>query len=148
MALYLVQHGKALSKQEDPNRPITLEGIHEVGRVASEVARKEMSLTAIIHSGKERAKGTAKIFRDAISESIPLESHENLSPNDDVRSICDELNERDNIMIVGHLPYLSRLISYLICGDEEREVVHVRNGGCIALEKTEKGWRVEWIIVP
>lgn len=148
MAIYLVQHGKALTKQEDPHRPLTHEGIGEVRAVAHELAKRDITLTRIIHSGKERAKDTAEIFRDLLGGTTPLEVHENLSPNDDITPLLNELDHCDNCMIVGHLPYLSRLISYLICGDKEREVVHVRNSGCTALEKTPKGWRIEWIIVP
>ncbi len=34
MKLYLVQHGKALSKEADPQRPLSEEGIREVKKMA------------------------------------------------------------------------------------------------------------------
>jgi phosphohistidine phosphatase len=35
MKLYLVQHGKAKSKEEDPDRPLSMDGLEETKKVAS-----------------------------------------------------------------------------------------------------------------
>jgi len=148
MALYLVQHGKALSKRENPDRPLTEEGINEVKEVAEQLAAKKIQLDRIIHSGKSRAVDTAKILRRALDSKIPLVLHENLNPTDPINHFIDELDDSENIMVVGHLPYLSKLISHLIIGDENKTVVNVHNGGIIALEKSEDRWGVEWIITP
>jgi phosphohistidine phosphatase len=53
-------------------------------------------------------------------------------------------------MIVGHLPFLSRLASTLLIGDETVALVAFRNGGVVCLERgEEKGrWRLTWAVVP
>jgi len=51
-------------------------------------------------------------------------------------------------MLVGHLPYLPRLTSLLLCAQPEREVVRFRNGGVLCLERTENEWSVCWQVNP
>jgi len=53
-------------------------------------------------------------------------------------------------MIVGHLPFLARLASYLVMGSEEPPLVRFRYGGVVCLERTGEGepWMVSWMIVP
>ena len=62
MRLYLMQHGKSKSKEEDPDRSLTDEGRSEVERVAAFLARTAPSESIPIrHSGKTRARETAAI---------------------------------------------------------------------------------------
>jgi phosphohistidine phosphatase len=52
-------------------------------------------------------------------------------------------------MIVGHLPFLEKLASFLICGDERAKVVIFRYSAIVCLEKKESGrWAVDRIIKP
>ena len=61
MKLYLMQHGKAMSKEENPERPLTDQGKDDVGRVSKSIAQAEIQLSEIRHSGKRRAEDTANI---------------------------------------------------------------------------------------
>ncbi len=148
MPLYLVQHGKAQSKEEDPNRPLTKEGADEVSKVAKELAEKGIEISRVIHSGKQRAAETAQIFIDVLNSSLQAEVHSNLNPNDDVEEFSDQINLTENVLVVGHLPFLSRLISHLILGYSTKQIVNVKNAGVVALKKSEGNWGVEWINVP
>jgi phosphohistidine phosphatase SixA len=50
-------------------------------------------------------------------------------------------------MIVGHLPFLSKLTSRLL--GKEEEVVNFQQGGIVCLEKMEHlPWRIRWMVVP
>mgnify|MGYP001139025655 CR=1 FL=1 len=60
MIAYLIQHGTAASKDEDPERPLTLRGRRDVERVADRVA-SVMGTARVVHSGKLRALQTAEI---------------------------------------------------------------------------------------
>jgi len=52
-------------------------------------------------------------------------------------------------MIVGHLPFLEKLASFLVCGDEGAKAVMFRYSAIVCLEKKESGrWAVDWIIKP
>jgi len=56
---------------------------------------------------------------------------------------------KDNVMLVGHLPHLSRLSGLLISGDPDRKVIEFKNGGVVCLERDDEGnWSVVWIIIP
>ena len=73
-----------------------------------------------------------------------------LSPNDPLDNILDEISRRDDdLMIVGHLPFLDRLTSRLILGSEEKSIVRFRQGGVLFLERgEERSWRITGFIVP
>ncbi len=58
-------------------------------------------------------------------------------------------SEEKNVMLVGHLPYLSRLLSSLLLVDEDRPLVEFYMGGVVCLERGEKGtYRLVWALVP
>jgi hypothetical protein len=46
---------------------------------------------------------------------------------------------RKNVVLVGHLPYLCRLLSSLLLVDEDLPVIEFYMGGVICLERGEKG---------
>ena len=54
MKLYLVQHGEAKSKAEDPQRPLTERGREDVARVATFATKAGSQVRQIRHSGKRR----------------------------------------------------------------------------------------------
>ena len=55
----------------------------------------------------------------------------------------------EDIMLVGHLPHLSRLSSLILTGDKDRNVIDFKMGGVVCLKKSEDGkWSVEWMITP
>jgi len=62
MPLFLVQHGKNLPKEQDPEKGLSEEGKNEVERIAALAVRYGVSVSAIKHSGKKRARETAEIF--------------------------------------------------------------------------------------
>ena len=53
MALFLVQHGKSLPKEEDPDRGLSRQGIEETKAVAEMAAEQNVQVSRIIHSGKK-----------------------------------------------------------------------------------------------
>ncbi len=58
------------------------------------------------------------------------------------------------LMLVGHLPFLSRLASLLLVGDPERALVRFRMGGIVCLTGEPAGaggtggWMVAWMLIP
>jgi phosphohistidine phosphatase len=142
--IYLVQHGEAKDKKEDPERPLTDKGKEEVKKMAIALSIKNPQIDEILHSTKLRAKQTAEIFAEHLN--IPAKEIEGIKPLDDPR-IALNLAGSKNLMIVGHLPHLDNLSSLLLTGDENAEVIKFRMGGVVCLEKEEK-WRIKWILVP
>ncbi len=149
MDLYLVQHGEAKPETADPARPLTDRGRHEVARVASAAARAGVRVTRIGHSGKLRARETADILAAELRPPGGASEVAGLAPLDDP-AVAARLvaAATEPMMLVGHLPHLSRLASLLILSDPAPEIVAFRMGGIVCLGRTEDGWRVKWILTP
>jgi phosphohistidine phosphatase len=149
MNLYLVQHGEALGKDVDPERPLSERGRQEVDKVAQFAAKNcSMELSHIHHSGKLRARQTAEIEAKSLGLPEPVEI-DGLAPLDDPSIWSCRLAElNDSIMLVGHLPHLARLVGALLCGNAEAAPAAFRMGGMVALARGEGKWSLQWMIVP
>jgi len=149
MRVYLVQHGLAKEKSEDAERPLSGQGREDVTRAAGFLSLFEKPKPArIMHSGKLRAKQTAAMFSEAWG-GMPVEKTDGLAPNDDPAIWSAQLQSMpEDVMLVGHLPYMQRLAGLLICNDINRQAVSFRNGGVVCLERRESGWTLLWQINP
>jgi phosphohistidine phosphatase len=149
MDVYLVQHGEAEPKSVDPARPLTERGRQEVQRVAASAARLGLAVGQIRHSGKTRAEQTAAILGEALSPPDGVVTVSGLAPKDDARPLAKALaGESQPVMLVGHLPFLSRLAGLLLAGDADRPVVQFRNAGIVCLAYEEDRWGAAWILTP
>ena len=149
MNLYLVQHGEARSETEDPERSLTDVGRDEVGRVARAAARIGISPLCIFHSGKTRACQTAEVMAETLSPPRGVEERKGLGPNDTVLPWREHLETTaEDLMIVSHLPFLDRLSSLLLSGNEGKGIIRFRYGAVVCLERTNGSWRVRWILTP
>ena len=150
MKLYLVQHGEAKSKDEDPDRHLTEKGLRDVESVAAFVKPLGLSAGAVWHSGKARARQTAEALGQAFTARDGVVEHAGLAPNDPVEPARDEIERvTEDLAIVGHLPFMSKLASLLIAGSGSAGVVAFRQGGVVCLERGGDGsWSVLWAVAP
>lgn len=151
MDIYLMQHGVAAAEEEDPSRPLTAAGRAEVEAVAARARVLGVRADRCVHSGKLRAEQTATILADALGATT--EARSGLSPSDPVGPVADWLRMEvttaaGGLAVVGHLPFLDRLASVLVAGDEHAHVVRFRNAGLVALAETEDGFAVSWVLLP
>lgn len=147
MEVYLVQHGEAKGEGEDPLRPLSEKGRQEAQRVAEALGKVGIRTPHIMHSGKLRARQTAEIFAESLGPSEVREMI-GLAPNDNPEAAESFLEgAKEPIMLVGHLPHLSRLASLLITGNTEPETVSFRMGGAVCMEKEGK-WMLKWAMTP
>lgn len=149
MLLYLVRHGEAKSKEESHDRPLTDEGRKEVEAVMLLMMRfGAISVSRVLHSGKLRAGETAEII--AAKLDAPSEETDGLAPDDDVAVWERRLAESDeDVLLVGHMPHLSRLTSRLLSGDPEAALVEFPSGAVVCLNRDEQGhWALRWSIPP
>jgi phosphohistidine phosphatase len=149
MYIYLIQHALSKSKEEDPER-----GITEIGRIETiKIAEYFKTLNPEIHviwrSSKKRAEETAEIFAGILGIDNRILEHSNLSPNDPVDPLLTALEKMHrNIIIVGHLPFLAKLLSQLTSGRDNCQLVNFRNSGIICLERDANQWKINWITTP
>ena len=150
MALFLVQHGKSLAKDEDPEQGLSREGIADTERIAAVARGYGVRPSCIAHSGKKRARQTAEIFAAALRPEKGVQERDGLNPLDDVRPLAAVLNSREDLMLVGHLPFMERLTSTLITGSDERLVFKFQNGGivCLEMDPDKPAWFIKWALMP
>ena len=151
MNLYLVQHAEAMLEAQDPLRPLSDEGINKIVRTAKQLSQKvHPSVNVVIHSGKLRAKQTAEVLADYLCPVRGTKAADGLEPTADPAIWAEQLTTiAENVMLVGHLPHLSRLASKLLCGDDSVTIVDFENAGIVCLFRDDSGsWTIQWIAVP
>lgn len=124
MNLYILRHGIAADRgaeyPEDNLRPLTDRGIRRMRREAKGINAIGVVPDVIISSPLVRAVQTAEIVRDgldappqmAISEALVPEAH----PSQIIQEIAKSYSTFSSVMVVGHEPHLSSLVSYIMTG--------------------------------
>jgi phosphohistidine phosphatase len=150
MRVYLVQHGESKSEEEDPQRRLTDKGISEVQNVADFLRPLKLAVDVIWHSEKARAQETGELLAGAFRVRDRLIQREGLGPKDQVAATREALEQTNgDLMIVGHLPFLGKLVALLVTGSEKNEIVEFRFGGVVCVERRDdKKWRVAWMVTP
>jgi phosphohistidine phosphatase len=148
--LYLVRHGEARSKQEDPNRGLTDAGRAAAERMARWAVTAGVAADEIRHSGKLRAEQTAAVFAEYLHPRGPEPvAMSGLGPNDDVEPVARVIEEEDrSLMLVGHLPFLARLVAYLVTGSPGQPMVQFDAAAMVALRREDEQWEVTCVMQP
>jgi phosphohistidine phosphatase len=150
MRLYLVQHGEAVPEDVDPTRPLSPSGQEDVARMADFLAAAGVGIGKVVHSGKRRAEQTAVMLAAALAPGSTPESRADLNPNDSTDSVAREAAAWDqDVMLIGHLPFMAKLASRLIAGGEDAGVVAFQPGSVLCLERTDqRRWAIAWMMRP
>ena len=150
MKLYLAQHGEACAKDIDPERPLTDKGREDIERLAEFLARAGIEVERVIDSGKLRAAQTADLLAASVAPLVELETHDRINPNDDPRAFdWEQATGGQDTLVVGHLPFMARLVSLLVVGDPDRSMTAYRPGSVVCLERDSDGhWQIDWMIRP
>ena len=150
MRLYLVQHGESLAKEVDPDRPLSDKGREDAARLAEFLAERGVQASAVLHSGKTRARQTAEALAARLAPGGRVESASGLDPNDPADAFAELLGGwRDDVLVVGHLPFMDRLVARLVAGREDAGVAAFEPGTMVCLERAEAGaWTIAWMIRP
>jgi len=150
MALYLVQHGQSLPKDVDPDQGLSEKGVAETERIAGVAKNYNINVGQIRHSVKTRARKTAEILASALLPGGDVKEVQGLKPMDDVAAFAASLNPDSNTMLVGHLPFMERMASYLVIGSIDKPVFKFQNSGIVCLDKDpdSKSWIIKWTLMP
>jgi phosphohistidine phosphatase len=146
---YVVRHGLALTQGQDDDRTLTDAGHDEIDVIARWAAGAGVEPQQIRHSGKRRAEQTASILQDRLAAEEGVVAADGLGPNGDVRIVADSLkNEQRSLMLVSHLPFVSRLTSFLLLQDPDRHLIDFPTGAMACLSRTGEDWRLVWLVTP
>ena len=148
MNLYILQHGEAVPKEIDPERPLSEHGNRDIRILALHMQNMDVQLGHVFHSGKLRAEQSARLIAETLSpEILPIKT-EGLNPNDDPTVIIGDIEQmNENILIASHMPFVSRLCSMLLTGTTEAEFSSVP-GTLFCLEKAEVKWHLAYMLRP
>jgi phosphohistidine phosphatase len=148
--LYLVQHGEAVPEDVDPTRPLAERGRADVRQVAAFLAEAGVRTDRVWHSGKRRAEQTAAILAAALAPDRTPVARAGLDPKDPTDGVAQEAAAwEDDVMLVGHLPFMARLASRLLAGRADAGVVAFEPGSVLCLERTEQQrWTIAWMLRP
>ena len=150
MKLYLVQHGEACAKDVDPERPLTEQGAADIERLAAFLKQAGIKADRVIHSEKRRAIQTAERLAKAVAAGVELETSGIINPNDNPKAFDWQSGSWDkNTLVVGHLPFMAKLVSHLVIEDENRLIAAYQPGSVVCLELNSEGhWQIGWMIRP
>ena len=161
MDLYLLHHGIAGSADasrfpNDSLRPLTERGherMHELGKA---VGRLRLRINCIWSSPDLRAIQTAEIFSREGSNERKVQAHKDLSPEGNVRRMMGDIADLDpsleGLLLVGHEPGLSALLSVLTNGNVDLRV-ELKKGGLAKLVLDnriglERCGTLQWLLPP
>lgn len=148
MRLYLCQHGEALTKDVDPDRPLSERGVADVCNIANTLS-DTIQIRAVAHSGKTRARQTAELLHERLAPDVPIQAESGLGATDPVEDFAAQLATRESgLMVVGHMPFVGHLASHLL-GEPGRNLLAFQPGTVAALEQDEDdAWLVTWMLTP
>ena len=150
MFLYLVQHGEAKKEEEAPKRPLSEKGFKDIGKTASYLSGLNVKIDEIFHSGKLRANQTAEVLAEALKPEKGISKTDGIAPMDDPTIWAERLKgTKDDIILAGHLPHLSKLASLLLCGDADKRIVEFKMAGVVCLRRYDaEEWSLQWMLIP
>ena len=150
MKLYLMRHGEAEGIYDGDEPSLSARGEAEVNRIGEALSSMDSRLDHIFHSGKLRARQTAEIIKSKLGVDIPISKKEGLKPNDPVSAFVGNLRENDeNILIVGHLPFMAKLTSCLLAEKESEMMIAFGTASVACLEHSSLySWNLHWFVNP
>jgi phosphohistidine phosphatase len=132
--IYILRHGKAEPAghgMRDADRALTKKGRDEIGSVGAWLASQEMSFRHIAASPLVRAQETARIVAEALEETDRITTWDSLVPEGEPDAVLREIGRYPDdlpILLVGHEPLLSAIISRIICGNAGAGIVMTKGG--------------------
>lgn len=150
MKLYLARHGEAAIPPDGDERSLTERGQQEVSNLAVFLKSNQVTVKQVLHSGKLRAEQTANILAAAIAPETELVVCEGLMPDDPIDQIAYNIASfQHDTLLVGHLPFMGHLLSHLVLGQENPEIMPLHPSCFICLERVSAmRWALLWSVQP
>lgn len=136
MRLYLVQHGDAVPKDVDPDRPLSDQGRSDIHRMAEWLSSHNVQFVQILHSGKTRARETAEILRPLLKSPGQFYESQGLAPNDSPEAFLHRLKDpKKDTLVAGHMPFVARTVSQALTGAPDRQLADFLPGTVAGIER-------------
>jgi len=160
MELHLLRHGIAVMRDDldyerDAERPLTPKGKRQLRWIAAAMKNMGLRFDLIFSSPYVRARQTAEIVAKAIKGQKKLAFSDELIPSGNPQVLIQQLNaahaKASVVLLVGHEPYLSHLISLLTTGRPDLAMDFKKGGLCkLEIEKLGHGRcaTLAWLLTP
>jgi phosphohistidine phosphatase len=160
MEIYLLRHGLAVERgtagfEDDALRPLTPKGRRQLRKIAAAIKGMNLRCDQILASPFVRAKQTAEIVAAGLKLKKHLKFSNALAPGGSAAVLFRQLARMKpspkRLLLVGHEPDLSRLISRLITGGLELQLDFKKGGLCkLEVEKPRDGKcaKLVWLLTP
>jgi len=156
MEIYILRHGIAVERgtpgyKKDSERPLTDEGKDKMRDIAKAMLGMGLKFDLILSSPLVRAKQTAEIVADELNEEVNFTDF--LGPDADPRELIAEINDEkpQTVLLVGHEPDLSGLISVMISGINDLNIEMKKGALCkLTADKLTFGRcaTLNWLLTP
>ena len=151
MNIYVLRHGKAAPPSRrvpsDHGRPLTGLGRRELAATGRALRRMKIRPDTLASSPLLRAVQTAETISKYVGAD--MEIWDDLKPETDPNQTLDAIRSTgaDSVMVVGHEPHLTSLISYMIAG--RNASISLKKGGlaCVRLPVLGRG-ALRYILTP
>ena len=156
MDLYILRHGIAAERGDpkypkDEDRPLTDEGQKKTLKVARYMKELGLSFDLILSSPLARARQTAEIAASVLGCKSKLKFSVHLAPGGSKKDLMGEIGRRTRVLLVGHEPYLSELISMLLSGTMDLRIDLKKAGLCkltVARLRLGRCATLVWLVSP
>ena len=134
MDIYILRHGKAENASPeggDAARRLTKKGSEEILGVGLWMVAQDLEFDLIAASPLARAQETAAIVAAVLDYKKKPASWDVLVPGGEPDAVCHEISRHAKssaILLVGHEPLLSSLISRIISGTEDAGIAMTKGG--------------------
>jgi phosphohistidine phosphatase len=154
MEIYLMQHGSALSKEQDPEEGLNPDGKARIHASGKALKRMGISFDVILSSPKKRSKQTASIVAEEVGfpsdKIIQTEKVKALTPPEETLAILAEYSGHQRVLIAGHLPSVAEVASLLLTKGP-KVTVEFERGGCCRIDVedlTTHAGHLKWYLTP
>jgi len=160
MKLYILRHGDAADHGDrryasDDERPLTPRGVKRTRQLTNALRQMDITFDLLLTSPLERAQQTADIVARGLNREKHLRPTNHLAPSgayvDLVAQIEKARPHAEAVLLVGHEPHLSGLISLLCTGGPSLGLTLKKGGLCrLQLEAAKPGRcaTLEWLLTP
>jgi phosphohistidine phosphatase len=158
MDLFILRHGEAgktiPSGSTDSKRPLTVTGEKEMVIISKALRKMGVRLDVILTSPLKRARQTADIVAKEFKAQNKLRQMRELSPEGDKKALYQNLSsfkEGTSILLVGHSPYLSEMVSEIV-SDDSSVRLDLKKGGIVRIRVTVAAPKLKgelrWLVSP
>jgi phosphohistidine phosphatase len=160
MNLYLLRHGIAEDLPQKPgghdrDRALTPEGERKLLRVVQAMEAMGLAFDLVLSSPYLRARQTAELVAENLKPHPKVEFSQTLEPGNSpvaVLKLVERLSPAPGeLLMVGHEPNLSEILSLLTTGDSRLQVTMKKAGLCKLTAEAFAPRRcatLEWLLTP